>query len=152
MVEIGEGEEFFVTQNRDQPALRQKYTGFDFGFVLGLVGTRRHHGDVVVLGELEIGAIEIGLVAAGSRDCGLGIIGDHQLRGTLKEFQGLDVTLDPVGKLLAERGAGKGVGTGAEHCDEQGGGLGFAGGTIVNRDGRARPVDKHLLARAVILA
>jgi hypothetical protein len=74
VVEIGEGEEFFVAQYSDQPALGQENCCFDFSFVPGFVRPRWHHGHPVKLCHLEVGAIQIGLIAAGTSDAGAGIV------------------------------------------------------------------------------
>ena len=75
LVEIGQGEEFFVAQDGDQPAFRQEHGRFYFGFVSGFVGTCRHDGDVIKLRHLEVGKIQIGLIAAGTSDAGAWIVG-----------------------------------------------------------------------------
>jgi hypothetical protein len=74
LVEIGEGEEFFVTQYGDQPAFCQEHCGLHFRFVPGFVGARGHNGNAVKLCHLQVGAIQIGLVAAGPSDAGARIV------------------------------------------------------------------------------
>jgi hypothetical protein len=70
----------------------------------------------------------------------------------LKKFKGLDVTLDPVGQILASGGTRKSVGAGAERGYEERGRLGFATVAIVDGNGVASPVHEHFLAGAVFLA
>ena len=68
------------------------------------------------------------------------------------EFQALDVAIDPVRECLTECGVGKGEGAGTEHSYEQVCRHSFARVAIVNRNGVAGPIHKHLFASAVILA
>jgi hypothetical protein len=58
LIEIGEGEEFFVTQYGYQPAFGQEHCGFHFRS--GFVGPRGHNGNAVKLCHLEVGAIRSG--------------------------------------------------------------------------------------------
>ena len=44
--------------------------------VPGFVGPRRHNGDAVKLCHLQVGAIQVGLIAAGTSDAGAGFVGD----------------------------------------------------------------------------
>jgi hypothetical protein len=152
LVEIGEGEEFFVAQYGDQPALCQEHGRLHFSFVTGFVGTRRHNRNPVKLCHLEVGAIQIGLIAAGASDTGAWIVRHDQLTRALEELKGQNVTLDPVGKVLAERASRKGVGAGAKRSHEERGRFGFAAFAIVDGNGGAGPIHEHLFAGTVLLA
>ena len=77
---------------------------------------------------------------------------NHQSRRALAIFEGRHVTFHPVAQILTERGARKGVRTGAENSDEQRGRHDVAGARVMEWDGVASPVHEHLLAGAVFLA
>ena len=53
-----------VAQPGQNPALHDQHAGFHLGLVLRLAHPRRHHRHAVVAGQLGIGRIEVGLVAA----------------------------------------------------------------------------------------
>src|SRR5689334_16829726 len=119
LVEIGQREKLLVPQHCDEPPFCQKHSRFDFRFVSRLVGTCWHDGHVIMLRQFEIGAIQIGVVAAGTSDAGAGVVGYYQLGRTLKKFKGSDVTFDPVGQVLAQSSPRKSIGTGPEGGDKQ---------------------------------
>ena len=110
-----------MAQCGDEPALCQENGGFHFRFIARLIGTRRHNGNAVKLCHLQVGAIQVGLIAAGPSDAGAGIVRYDQLARALEELKSQEVTLDPVGKILAECGSRKGVGAGAECGYEEAG-------------------------------
>src|SRR5262249_8230826 len=57
-----------------------------------------------------------------------------------------------VGKILAERGVRKGVGTGPQYRHKQRSWPDFYGFAIIDRNRRPGPVDEDFFARTVILA
>src|ERR1700693_2903625 len=66
-------------------------------------------------------------------------------------FEGVNVATQPRFHLLVARRLGPGVATGAQRGYEQGRLPGFARVPVVNRNRRAGPIDKHLLAGLVLL-
>src|SRR6202035_4560203 len=64
------------------------HSSFHFGFVPGFVGPRRHNGNAVKLCHLQVGAIQIGLIVAGTSDAGTRIVRDDSLTGALEELEG----------------------------------------------------------------
>src|SRR5690348_586460 len=104
-----------------------------------------------MLGHFVIGAIEVRLVTACSRDARPRIIRHKQLRGALEEIKGTHMAIDPVREPLAKRCSRKSVGARAEHGDEDRGGRTFAAFAIMDRYRIAGPVHECLLAGTVLL-
>jgi len=80
-----------------------------------------------MFGHLPIGGVEVWFIAAGACDSVPEIIRDEDLRDPLKEFKGMDMRLNPGGKILAEGGLSEGVVTGPQGshkdlglCDDSG--------------------------------
>jgi hypothetical protein len=71
---------------------------------------RRNHSDAVVHGHLLISRIQVGIVAAGFGDAGLGVVRHHQLWHAVIELEGPYVSADPACQLLVGSGFGVGVG------------------------------------------
>jgi len=102
--------------------------------------------------HLVIGAVQIGLVAAGAIHSGARVVWNDQPRRPHAVFECRHVAVDPVAQVLAERGTRKRVRAGAENGDEQLGRRDLARVRVVERDRVAGPVHEHLLAGAVLLA
>ena len=141
-----------MAQRRDDPAFSQLYARFDLGLVARLVGSRRNHAHAVVHGHLLIRGVQVGIVAAGFRHAGLGVVGHHQLRNALIELESPHVCADPACQLLVAGGLGVGVGAGSQYRDEQMRLLHGTAARVVDRDGGSRPIDEQLLAGLVFLA
>ena len=73
----------------------------------------------VVLGQLLVGPLDPGLVAARDADCGAKLIRDHCSGHPAQVLEGSHVARDPVVALLRPARLGEGEARGAEHCDEQ---------------------------------
>lgn len=58
---------------------------------------------------LPIGGIEVGFVATGTGDRISQVIRDEDFRDSLKELKGMNMRLNPGGKILREGGFGEGV-------------------------------------------
>ena len=140
-----------MPQRRHDPTLDDLHSGFDLGLVAGLVGPRGQHAHPVVHGQFVIGAVQIGLVAAGPLHAGAGIIGDDQLGNTTQEFEGADVGADPVLQFLALGGFGISVVAGPQDSDEDRG-LPLRPALRI-MDGNRRPgvIDEELLPRRMVL-
>src|ERR1019366_10590236 len=83
LVEFRQAKELPVSQRRDDPAFAYLHSALDLGLIPRPVGTRRHHSHPVVHRELLIGGIQIRIVATGSGDRRLGVIGYYQNRHPL---------------------------------------------------------------------
>lgn len=64
LVQLCQAEESMVSQGSQDPAFGQKDRRFDFGFILGFSDPGRDHDGAVVFGEILIGGIQIGFIAA----------------------------------------------------------------------------------------
>ena len=96
-------EEAPVAQPRQHEALDDLHADFDLGLVARLARTRRQDRGVVVLGQLLVGAIDAGLIAAGRGDAGLEVVAHDRLRHAADRGQGVDVRADPVGSPSDQR-------------------------------------------------
>ena len=76
-----------MAQCRNDPSLGQQYAGFDLGLVARLIRARGHDAHAVVHGHLLIRRIQIGIVAAGFRHAGLGVVGHNQFWNALVELE-----------------------------------------------------------------
>ena len=99
-----------------------------------------------------ISGVEIRLIAASAIHAGAQIIRYEQFGGALKKLKGAPVTINPVRQLLAGRGIGEGVITGAQSGKEDRGRARLAAGAVREGNLVAGSIHKHLLARPVILA
>ncbi len=86
--------------------------GLSRGLISGFTHTSRNNRGSVMLSYFSVGRIEVGFIAAGAGDLRPEIIRDQDLGNAAKEFKGVDMALDPGGKVLGEGGFGKGVITG----------------------------------------
>jgi hypothetical protein len=93
-------------------------------------------------GHLLIRGIQVGIIAAGFRHAGLGVVGHYKFRHTLVELKGSHVRADPVRQLLIAGSLSIGVGAGSKYSDEQ---MRLLHGTttrVIDRDGGSRPIDE----------
>ena len=74
LIESGQTEEHALPQSGQYPALHQKHTGFDFGFIPWFFHTCRNNGHAVMSGHVLIGGIQIRLIPAGMKDRGFTVI------------------------------------------------------------------------------
>jgi len=105
-----------------------------------------------VLAQVTVSGIQIGLVIAGVRDGRLQIIWNYNFSHAAEELPGPHMRTDPVPQILSCRGLGEGVAAGAQHRHEHGGRVYVAILRVVDRNGGAGVIHKHLLAGAVLLA
>jgi hypothetical protein len=105
-----------------------------------------------MLSHFEVGAIEIRLIAARSRDARSWIIRHQQFRSALEKVEGADVTIDPMRQPLAESRTSKGVSAGPQHGNKDRSRYDFTRDAIVDRYSVASPVHEHLLTGAMILS
>ena len=102
-------------------------------------------------GQVRVGPVDLGLVAAGAGDGAPQLVGDPQ-RGRAPEIlDHVDVGVDPVPQLLGRGRLGVGEAAGAEHGDEQLDRPQFTRAPVDQRRPLAREVDEGLLAGAVHL-
>ena len=76
-VERGEGEEGLVAQAGEDPALDDLHRHLDLRLVARVRRPRGQDHRAVVLGELLVGALQAGLVAARDGDAALELVADH---------------------------------------------------------------------------
>ena len=151
-VQIGEGKERAMPQDRQDPALRDLDTHLRFGFVGGCGHAGGNDHRTIMAGELSVGPVDLRLVAVGDRDAALQIV-RHPDGGTaLKVVEHPHVCADPRRQILAPRGFGIDQAARAEHADEELDHDLLAGLRIDQVRARAGEIDKQLLASAVHLA
>ena len=78
-IELGKAVEDAIAQPTQHPALDDADAGFDLGLVARLVGARGNYTHTVVHGHLLVRRVQVGIVAAGFRDSGLGVVGQRLL-------------------------------------------------------------------------
>ena len=149
LVQIGQAEEGVVAQTGQDPALDHLDAHFRLGLVFGLANAGGDDGRAVVFGQVLVGGIQIGLVAAGVFDPGFEIVRDDDLGHTAEESEHADVGANPVGQFLALVGLGVGVVAGAQDADEDLGLVDLAGVRVDDGDRLTGIVDKDLLATFV---
>lgn len=92
-----EREEAAVAQPGQHEALDDLHSHFDLGLVARSPRTRGEDRGVVVFGQLLVGAIDPGFIAAGRGDAGLEVVADHRLWHAADHAEGVDVRPDPIG-------------------------------------------------------
>jgi hypothetical protein len=118
-VQLGHAEEALMAEGGQDPALGDEHVGLDDGLVSGPACPSRHDRRPVVLGELQVGAVNDGLVAARLGDAAQQIVGDEERGSAAEEFHHPHVGGDPRGQVLGWTGFSVHVTTRAEHADEQ---------------------------------
>ena len=151
-VQLGQTEEAAVPQGGEDPPLDHEHARFDDGFIPRVARPGRHHGRPVVLGELQVGAIDDGLVAARLGDAAPEVVGHEDGRGAAPAFHHSHVGGDPRREVLRRTRLGVHVAARPEHADEQLDGDDLAGRGIDDRRPLAGEVHEGFLARAVDLA
>ena len=141
-----------MAQPRQYPAFNNLYTHLRLGFILGLVGPRRQHRDLVVRRQLLVAGIQVRIVPTGFVDTATQIIGDNHLRNTRKKLKGAHVTHQPVLQALAPGGLRIGVIRSPQHGDKHLGRADFAGLRVNDRNGGATVVNEALFTGLVDLA
>ena len=150
-IEFMEREEAVVAQPRQHKALHNLHRHFDLGLVARPPRTRGKDRGVVVLGQLLVGAVDPGLIAANRCDAGLEVVADHRLRHAADHVQGVDVRPNPVGKPFRPAGLRVGVVGRSQHRDEDMSASLYAAGGIEHRHRVAGKVDEQLLGGAMRL-
>ena len=133
------------------PALGDQDRLLDLGLVARFVRPRRQDRHAVVVGELQIAAVQARLVAVRVGDRGLEIVADHELRRAAQESEQVHVRADPVGDLLARPRRREDVARRAHGGDEQLHRPHLAGRRVDDVDRVAGEVDEHLLAGGMAL-
>ena len=146
-----EAEERLVAEPGEYPPLGQEYCGLHGGFVPRFPRPRRDDNGAVVGGQILVGPIDARLVAAGTRDGALELVGDPQGRRTPEVLDHAGVGVDPVGQLLGGGRLGVGEAARAEYGDEQLDASQFPGVPVDQCRPLPREVDERLLAGAVDL-
>ena len=151
-VQLAQAEEGLVTQGRQDPALDDLHPGLRLGLIPRFAHPRRHHGHAVVVGQLQIGGIEIRLVAMRLAHAAAQIVRDQQGRHPLEVGEGPYLRADPVGQTLRPGRLGIGVVRGPEHRHEDRRGAELPAGRIHDRHRLPGIVDEQLLPSTVGLA
>ena len=150
-VQRAELEEGLVAEAGEYPPLCDEYTILHSSLIPRFPRSRRNDDGAVVGGQVLVGAVDAGLVAAGAGDGALELVGDPQRGSAAEVLHHADMRVDPVRQLLGLGRRGVGEAAGAEHGDEQ---LDASELTRAPVD-QARPlagvVDERLLAGAVHL-
>ena len=102
-------------------------------------------------GQVLVGAVDVGLVAAGAGDGALELVGDPQRGGAPAVLDHVDVGGGPVRQLLGRGRLGVGEAAGAERGDEQLDRPQLTRAPVDQSRPLAREVDESLLAGAVHL-
>ncbi len=152
LVELDEAEKRLIAQGGQDPALGHQDGGLHLRLVAGLAHPGRDDHRPVVRGQLLVGAIDLGLVAARCRDAALEIVRHIDRRRAVEKLQHPRVRGDPVRKLLARGRLGIGVARRPQHPDKQLHRDLLAGAPVDQVRLLARVVDKRLLAGPVPLA
>ena len=103
-------------------------------------------------GQVLVAAVDAGLVAAGTGDGTLQLVGNPQRGGAAEVLHHTDVRVDPVRQLLGRGRLGVGEAAGAEHGDEQLDGAQLARTPVDQARPFAGEVDEGLFAGAVHLS
>ena len=151
-VECIELEEGLVAKTRENPALGDEYAIFDCSFIPRFPRPRGDDDRAVVGGQVLVGAVDAGLVAAGASDGALQLVGHPHRRGAAEVLRHVNVRIDPVGQLLGPGRLGVGEVAGAEHRDEQLDRPQLTRAPVDQAGPLAREVDEGLLASAVDLS
>ena len=151
LVQRGDTEEALMAQDRQDLALYDLHARFHFGFVPRFFYPRRQDHGAVVLGQFLVRAVQLGFVAARSRDRRPGIVWHRGFGDPAKKVIRVDVASDPRRQLLVRERLHKGLVARAEHGHEHMRGGERAGGRIVNRHRLPGPVHEQLLARPMHL-
>jgi len=89
-----------IPQWGQNPTFCQEDSGFDLCFISGFEWTGRDDSDSIMLCEVLVSGIDIRLIAAGFGDACFEVVRDDDLWDTAKVFQGMDMGIDPTGKVL----------------------------------------------------
>jgi hypothetical protein len=98
-----------------------------------------------------IRSIQIRLIAARAIHTGSRIVRDDQLGRSVEVFESGDVATDPVRQILVQCGFRESVSAGAQYGHKEGCRHNLTGTAVVDRNGRTRPIDKHLFAGHMLL-
>ena len=136
----------------DNPSLGHLHTAFDLGFIARSVGSCGYHAEAVMKCQVQIGRVDVRVIAGRFGDAGAGVIGHGQRRHAAPELEGMFMGADPRFHLLIARDFGVGAGTGTEDGDEQrrltdGGRV-----AVMDGDRGTGPVDESFFAGDVMLA
>ena len=151
LVQGAEAEERLVAESGEYPALGQKYSSLDRSLVPWFPRSRGDDDGAVVGGEVLVGAIDARLVAAGTGDGALELVGDPQGGRAPEVLDHAGVGVDPVGQLLGRGRLDVGEAARAEHGDEQLDAPHLARAGVDEGRPLPREVDERLLAGAVHL-
>ena len=134
------------------PPLGHEHAVLDCSLVPGLPRPRGDDDGAVVGGEVLVGAVDVGLVAAGAGDGASELVRDPQRGGAAEVVHHVDVRVDPVLQLLGLGRLGVGQLAGAEDGDEQLDPPQLARASVDQGGPLPGEVDEGLLAGAVHLA
>ena len=122
LVEFCQREETMVSQYRQYPPFDDQYGRFHLGLVFGFAGPGRNDGGPIVPGQVQVGGIDVGFVAARVGDSAFQVVRDQDLGNPAEKLKSADVGFDPVGQRLGGGCFGIAVIAGAQRGDEN---LGF---------------------------
>lgn len=141
-----------MAQRRQHPALHDLDTHFRLGLVPGFAHPCRDHGHPVVRRQLQVGGIDVRLVAMGLAHPARQIIGNQNRRDRAEVGEGAHMCANPVGQPLGPGGLDIGVVRGAEYRHEDLGLTHLTAGAINHRHRLPGIVDEQLLPGGMRLA
>ena len=132
-VELGDREEGPVPEPGENPTFDDQHRALNLGLVARLAAAGRQDRGVVMLGHGGKGRVQRRLEPQRLGDPGLQIVADDRPGDAAEEAERLHLAVDPVRQSLAEAGKGEGQVGGAQHCDQDLGGVNDAGRRIDHR-------------------
>ena len=97
LVQLGEREKAAVAPPCQDPARDHQHPDFDLCLVARLAGARRQDRRAIMDRQIEIGAVEAGLVPVGAGDADLRVVGHQLRRYAAREGERPGLRTDPVG-------------------------------------------------------
>src|SRR5262245_35032290 len=109
LVQFGKRVELAMPERRDDPAFGQQNRIFDLSLVPRSIWPRRQDSNPVVNPQFGVGAVQIRFVTASAGDARTGVVRHDQLWDTAEKLECLNMTVNPVGQILAQCRLGKSV-------------------------------------------
>ncbi len=141
-----------MSQRGKDPAFYLQNTRFDFRLVPSFFDPGRDNDGPIMFGQLPIRGVEVGFIAAGARDGIPEVVGDEDLRGSLEEFESMNMGLNPGREVLGESGLGKGVVARPQRGHKDLGLVNLSGLGLSDLHGLAGVIDEELFSGPIFLA
>jgi hypothetical protein len=105
-----------------------------------------------MLSQLSISGVEVGLITTGPGDRIRQIVWGEDLRDSLKEFESMNMGLNPGGEILRESGLRKGVIAGSQSGHKDLGFMDLPGLVVGDFHGLPGVIDEQLFSSPIFLA